>query len=60
MAATNVLKWLRECYRDDRARTGVGDFMSGKVLHRRMLAGRERLASGQLPEIVLPPSYVWR
>lgn len=53
----NLVKWLRECYREDRARSGVGDFMSGKVLHRRILKGNEHLASGDLPEIVLPPSY---
>lgn len=55
--AANVVKWLRECFREDRARTGVGDFMSGKVLHRRIIKGREQLASGDMPEIVLPPSY---
>ncbi|MFK7910590.1 MAG: DEAD/DEAH box helicase [Akkermansiaceae bacterium] len=53
----NLIKWLRECYRDDRARSGVSDFMSGKVLHRRIIKGNESLASRELPEIVLPPSY---
>ncbi|MCP5535984.1 MAG: hypothetical protein H7A51_07075 [Akkermansiaceae bacterium] len=57
MAAENVVRWLRECYREDRARSGVGDFMGSKVLHQRVLKGNEQLASGDLPEIVLPPSY---
>ncbi len=56
-AAENVVRWLRECYREDRARTGVGDFFSSKVLYHRLLKGREELASNWMPEVLLPPSY---
>ena len=57
MAAGNVVRWLRECFREDRSRTGVGDFMGRKVLHRLVIKGREELASGWMPEIVIPSSY---
>lgn len=58
MAAENVVKWLRECFREDRARSGVRDFFANSVLQRKFLSGREELASDWMPELVLPPSYV--
>ncbi len=58
MAARNVVRWLRECFREDRARSGVRDFFASSVLQREFLFGREELASGWMPEIVLSPSYV--
>ena len=60
MAVENVVRWLRECYREDRARSGVRDFFVNSVLHRHFLEGREELASAWMPETVLPPSYVKR
>jgi len=58
MAAENIIKWLRECFREDRARSGVRDFFATSVLQRKYLSGREELASEWMPELVLPPSYV--
>ncbi|MBK1829485.1 ATP-binding protein [Verrucomicrobiaceae bacterium R5-34] len=58
MAAENVVRWLRECFREDRARSGVRDIFASSVLQRKLLSGREELASDWMPEIVLPPSYV--
>ena len=57
MAVEGVVKWLRECFREDRSRKGVGDFLGGKVLHKHLLSGREALASGFLPEVVVSPTY---
>lgn len=57
MSAVNVVRWLRECYREDRARAGVGDFLGDKVIYHRLLKGREELASDWMPEVLLPPSY---
>jgi len=57
MAAGNVVKWLRECFREDRSRRGVGDFFSAKVLHKKLLSGREELACDWMPEVVVSPTY---
>ncbi|NWK54773.1 ATP-binding protein [Verrucomicrobiaceae bacterium N1E253] len=57
MSVERVVSWLRECYREDRSRTGVHDYFSGKVLHRHLLAGREELATAWMPEVVVSPEY---
>ena len=58
MAAKNIIQWLRECFREDRAPSGVKDFFGSTVLLKKMLSGREELASAWMPEVVLTPSYV--
>lgn len=57
MAAENVVRWLRACFREDRSRSGVRDFFSASVLRSHWLGGREELASGWMPELVLSPGY---
>jgi len=57
MAAQNIVSWLCECFREDRSRSGMGDFFASGVLHRRLLGGREELACGWMPETVVSPSY---
>lgn len=51
------MNWLRECFREDRSRSGVGDFLGAKVAQKHLLSGREQLATDFLPEIVVSPSY---
>ena len=60
MAAKNIIQWLRECFREDRAPSGVKDFFGSTVLLKKVLSGREDLASAWMPEVVLTPSYVAR
>ncbi len=49
-----AIRFLGECYREDRARSGLWDVFADSVPERMVLAGRESLADGLLDHAPLP------
>lgn len=58
MSVGPLIKWLHDCYRDDRTRSGVKDFYAAAVMHRRMTRSEEKLLTGLLDSEHVAPSYL--
>ena len=57
MVGARLIKWLRECYREDHTRAGVRNFFSASIENRLIVRSDDRLACGLINEDVLLPSY---
>jgi len=57
MVDAKLIKWLRECYREDHTRAGIRDFFSSGVENRLVVRSDDRLACGLIDEDVLTPAY---
>lgn len=52
-----LIRWLKECYREDHTRAGIRDFSARSLENRLMVKGEDKLACGFLDEDVLSPAY---
>jgi len=50
---SRLIKWLHQCFREDRTRAGVADAYAAKVSGRLMMRRQEVLANGEMEEEVL-------
>lgn len=57
MIDSKLIKWLRECYREDHTRAGVRDFFAASVENRLFVRSEDRLACGFLDSDVFTPDY---
>jgi len=57
MIDAKLIKWLRECYREDHTRSGIRNYFATSVENRLMVRLEDRLACGLLDEDVLSPTY---
>ncbi|MGJ8658007.1 MAG: DEAD/DEAH box helicase [Akkermansiaceae bacterium] len=53
----SLIRWLRECYREDHTRAGVRDFVARSMENRLMVKGEDKLGCGFLDEDILAPAY---
>ena len=57
MVDAALIKWLRECYREDHTRAGIRDFFSSSVENRLIVRAEDRLGCGFLDDDVFTPAY---
>ena len=57
MVDAALIKWLRECYREDHTRAGIRDFFSASVENRLVVRAEDRLGCGFLDDDVFTPAY---
>lgn len=53
----SLIRWLRECYREDHTRAGVRDLMASSLENRLIVKGEDKLGCGFLEEDVFTPAY---
>lgn len=53
----SLIRWLRECYREDHTRAGMRDFFAQSVENKKIVRDEDNLACGFLEEDVLAPAY---
>ena len=54
--AHNLLRYLRDCLAQERARAGVPSLFAGKIASRRFIKGKEKATLNEFASLDLPPS----